>query len=160
MNFLVFITGVSGAGKSTLLPLLKGGLPRGQFDVHDIDENGVPDGADSHWRRSRVAELVEIANDNAKRSVRTVVCGTAEPRDLPAGAQADFILLDVSDNEIRRRLKVRNNGDMSHMADRHIEFAKYLRTAITGPYVHVFDTSDATPEVTAVGISALLRSNF
>ncbi len=50
---LFLITGASGSGKSACIPHLKRLIP--DILIHDVDELGVPDGADAVWRQ-RITE--------------------------------------------------------------------------------------------------------
>ncbi|MBO0682397.1 MAG: hypothetical protein J2P45_04495 [Candidatus Dormibacteraeota bacterium] len=45
---LLYVAGASCAGKTTALSLLR--KARGDIEIHDFDEIGVPEGADRHWR--------------------------------------------------------------------------------------------------------------
>jgi hypothetical protein len=92
---LFVITGVSGTGKTAALHHLGGLLPRERFALERLDADGVPSGADDHWRRSRARTSSEAAREKARTGRSTVLEGSFQPADFKdetstAAAAADL----------------------------------------------------------------------
>jgi len=109
---IFFITGTNSAGKSTIVPLLKKSLS-GLFLVYDFDEVGVPKNVDAKWRQKTTNHWLDIGIKNAKKKITTVICGLTKPHEIYENIKkknkvsVKICLLDVSANEITKRLKKR-----------------------------------------------------
>ena len=115
---IYFISGVSGVGKSSLIPHLKDLLSPDGFEVHDLDERGVPDDGGRTWHDNEVRHWIDVGNKNATRGVSTVICGFAEPEGLARVSQEKDLpiivcLLDASDDTLRARLVGRHTTPQS-----------------------------------------------
>jgi RNase adaptor protein for sRNA GlmZ degradation len=112
MSKIYFITGVNGVGKSTLIPILEDRLDPAAFAIHDFDERGVPDSADSVWRLSETIHWVQAGEDNAKKGVSTVICGFVKAKEISqaaeeSGAEIEVCLLEANDEAIEARIMSR-----------------------------------------------------
>ena len=85
-SVIAFITGVNGVGKSSIIPYLTPLLPTA--DIHDFDERGVPTNADKNWRQQETMHWLELAKQNAKNHITTIVCGYTKPQEIHDAAQA------------------------------------------------------------------------
>lgn len=104
---IYFITGSSGVGKTTLLNKLKSSLSTENFAMHDFDELGVPLDADTNWRIDTTKKWLTKAEENLKNGITTIIAGLTYPKevmDLTNNKNINFIILKVSENELRRRL--------------------------------------------------------
>lgn len=115
---LYFISGVCGIGKSSLIPHLKNLLSPENYDVHDLDERGVPDGGGKKWHDAEVRYWIDIGNKNATNNISTIVCGFAEPEAVaqikqPSDLEIELIMLDASDDTLRSRLSGRHSSKQS-----------------------------------------------
>lgn len=108
---LLFVTGASGSGKTTVIPGLKKKLPA--FAIHDFDERGVPDDADSRWRQRETEYWISQAIEYQHQGRDTVICGGAVYGEIlacPSITQIDHLavcLMDCPDNERLRRIRGR-----------------------------------------------------
>ncbi len=111
---LFLITGASGSGKSACIPHLKPLIP--DVLIHDVDELGVPDGADAVWRQ-RITEkwiLQALIYQWAGRDM--VLCGNTVLGEVLASPSAPVLdglatcLLDCHDVVRIDRLRGRGDG--------------------------------------------------
>ena len=58
-----FISGVPGVGKTSIIASLKSLLGE-HVDVHDFDEQGVPDNVNIDWRVRETAYWMRVAKEN------------------------------------------------------------------------------------------------
>ncbi|HWC79953.1 MAG TPA: hypothetical protein VG756_08325 [Pseudonocardiaceae bacterium] len=119
---LLTLTGSSCAGKSTLLRALAGRLPG--VALHDFDEIGVPAGPTSAWRQQASEDWVRRALSCQRHGVDLLLAGQSplgEVLATPSAPELDGIaacLVDVADDERRRRIALRGNESYSA---RHVE---------------------------------------
>jgi len=136
---IFFVTGASGSGKTAVCDYFKKNgvsIPGAEFEIHDIDENGVPEFGRGHWRRYRVSELLGNATRAlAERS--TIICGVISPHEVidselfHPGIRVYFILLDTSSQAISRRIAKRaakgdSKGKLKKLIDANIKFSRTL----------------------------------
>lgn len=124
---LFFITGSSGVGKTPLVGILKSILPD-NFVIYDLDEelknadksleNWV-----SIWRNETTRHFIGEAIKNARLGKSTIVCGLVWPHEilsapnLKLAPQLKIIFLDVTADELRKRLFSRRWSDEQKIAD-------------------------------------------
>lgn len=107
---LFIITGVNGIGKSTIIPELKDKLNSTNFVVHDFDERGVPDNANSEWRKSEMKHWFTIAEHNISKNLSTIVCGFMKMSDIKYALEnghsikPSVCVLDASPETISNRI--------------------------------------------------------
>ncbi len=107
---LFIITGVNGIGKSCIIPKLRDHLNSINFVVHDFDERGVPDNADSEWRKSEIKHWFTIAEQNISKKLSTVVCGFMKMSDIKHALENGYSIkvsvcvLDASPETISSRI--------------------------------------------------------
>ena len=106
---IYFITGVCGVGKTTVIPHLKSLLNNENYDIHDFDERGVPDGADRQWRIKETEYWINYGKQNIKDNISTIICGFSNPKEIIYSDDNNikFILLDADDKTIRQRISER-----------------------------------------------------
>lgn len=99
------ISGVSGTGKTTTLVHLERRLAGEPFCLGELDQAGVPSGADDAWRKRRAKILLNEAYRNAAAGFSTILSGTFLPSDF---AESDipirFCVLEANAISIRKRL--------------------------------------------------------
>lgn len=112
---IYFITGVCGAGKTTVIPHLKSLLNDKDFDIHDFDERGVPDGGGRQWRIKETEHWINYGKQNIKDGISTVICGFSNPEETVHNDNEDtkFILLDADDKTIKQRISGRYQTEKS-----------------------------------------------
>jgi len=131
---LLFITGASGSGKTAVIPGLRKRFP--EFDIHDFDERGVPEEADTRWRQEQTEYWINKAIENQRLGKDTVVCGGAVYGEIlacPSVNQIDHLgvcLLDCEDViRLDRLRKFRaENPTMDNLA-----WAAWLRVHAVDP---------------------------
>lgn len=105
---LYFIGGASGSGKTACIEALQRLLPNAI--IHDFDNIGVPDNADSHWRQQATEKWLQKVIDEISSDQPYIICGQVVLGEIlasPSGAQLLPIhscLLDVTDIERVKRL--------------------------------------------------------
>ncbi|MEX1111896.1 MAG: hypothetical protein WEC84_00380 [Candidatus Andersenbacteria bacterium] len=168
---IFFITGVSTSGKTTLIPHIKNNLPE-NFLVYDFDERGVPDNVTAEWRREETAHWIRIGIENAKQDKNTVICGISVPSEVARNTELlekidpHYLLLNVSPAEIKKRFVARLSTKEAQLdwarttglsveesVARNVAFAANLREVCKEYACKVFDTSETTPERTAINIA-------
>ena len=170
MPKIIFITGVCGSGKSSLIPYLKVRLSQKQFDVHDFDERGVPDGVDREWRLDETKHWLDLGAINAKRGISTIITGFSKPdeiRDVLSNNNIEvlFCLLDTSPNVIRKRLGGRYITEESQEEIKRVSgdtpkkfiednalYASELRKLCKDWDGHIINTDNLNPEEVATDI--------
>ncbi len=110
-----FITGVCGAGKTTVIPYLRSLLDNENYDIHDFDERGVPDGADKQWRIKETEYWINYGKQNIKDDISTIICGFSNPEEIVYSDwdNIKFILLDADDKTIKQRISERYKTETS-----------------------------------------------
>ena len=103
-----FITGSSGVGKSSLVKELKNKHLR-QYDIHDFDEVGVPNGANQDWRIKTTETWLTLGKNNLEEGVLTIVIGLTHPDEVEEIAIREkiivyYCMLEVDSKELQRRL--------------------------------------------------------
>ncbi|WP_427884870.1 hypothetical protein ACQHIV_22055 [Kribbella sp. GL6] len=111
---LLILTGSSCAGKTTLARALGDRVP--DIAIHDHDEIGVPEDADVQWRNRTTEQWIGRALKYQDRGIDVLLTGQSPLGEIlasPSAPQLDGIavcLVDVDDEERRRRLDRRDNG--------------------------------------------------
>jgi hypothetical protein len=108
MFFLIF--GSSCAGKTTLLNELR--ARHGELEIHDFDEIGVPEDADTAWRHRANEQWVQRAVASGTDFVLAGQTPLGELLAVPSAPQLDAIsacLLDCDDTA--RLVRMRGRGD-------------------------------------------------
>ncbi len=172
-----FISGVCGVGKSSTLKHLKELLPVDAYDVRDFDERGVPDGGGSVWHNNETLYWLDVANENAKDSKSTIICGFADPvrfskvHDKEKHLPATLILLNASGETIRDRLIGRyptpesiqeinraSGTELDKFIEGNISYAPELREIFEKENFPIIETDDKTPlEVTQEVIAIIQK---
>ena len=98
-------------GKSTLIPHLKELLPNEAYDIRDFDERGVPDGADSNWRKSEQGYWLSEGRRLSEDKKELIVCGFVKATDFEDLGNVKIIVLDADPEIIRKRLVGRYTKD-------------------------------------------------
>ena len=166
---IYFITGVSGVGKTSTMEHLKKALPAGMYDVHDLDERGVPDGGGLSWLNRETRHWLDIAKQNAVEGKNTVICGFANPELFKKVHKpsddilAELILLHASGDTLNKRLRRRHSTPKSvkeierasgvsldEFIKNNIEFAPKFREIFEkSEYPYIIKTDNKTPEEVA-----------
>jgi molybdopterin-guanine dinucleotide biosynthesis protein len=116
-RMLLILTGSSGSGKTTLARALGDRLSG--VAIHDHDEIGVPEDADTRWRNRTTEQWIRRALEYQNRGVDVVLTGQSPLGEIlasPSAPQLDGIavcLVHVADEERRRRLEQRDGGRWS-----------------------------------------------
>jgi hypothetical protein len=129
---LLVLTGSSCSGKSTLAFAAAERCDR--LAVHDSDESGVPRNPSPHWRNHNTEEWIRRALDYQTDQVDLLLTGQAPLGEILAAPSAPLLnaiavcLIDVADEERRRRLRQRDSGRWSKQeADRFNNWAAWHR---------------------------------
>jgi hypothetical protein len=164
---IYFVTGVCGVGKSSIIPQLKLRLSSDPFDIHDFDERGVPDSATRAWRIAETQRWIEEGAAKAQKGISTVVCGFANPEELPQIKKKEdlrlkYILLDADEKTIRDRLVGRYataasgaeiqrvTGDsVESFIQNNVSFLSALREICRAKGCDIVDTRDQKVDVVA-----------
>jgi hypothetical protein len=111
---LIVLTGSSCSGKTTL------GRAAGErlsgVVVHDHDEIGVPEDADTRWRNRTTEAWIGRALEYQERGVDLLLTCQSPLGEILASPSAPLLdgiavcLVDVADDERRRRLEQRDGG--------------------------------------------------
>lgn len=84
-----------------------------EFEVHDVDEDGVPEDRGYHWGEFRVEQLLYRAKRHNKENKSSVICGIAFPHDVvdgryyESGLNIHYVLLVCSRPTMKKRLQDR-----------------------------------------------------
>jgi hypothetical protein len=111
---LLILTGSSCSGKTTLARALGDRAPN--VAIHDHDEIGVPEDADAQWRNRTTEQWIGRALTYQDRGMDVLLTGQSPLGEIlasPSATQLDGIavcLVDVDDEERRRRLDRRDDG--------------------------------------------------
>ena len=167
---IYFVTGVCGVGKSTIIPYLKKLLPQDRYDVRDFDERGVPDGADTAWRKSEVEKWLALGAENGESGIETIVCGFSKDTDLPLwenATNAKFIFLDATPKTVKERLIARytKNGmfddtqkvigkPVTEFIENNVYYSNIMREEYRGN--KIVDTTNHTPEEVAKKVAKFI----
>ncbi len=142
----IIITGTSGSGKTTTLNLLR----EEGFQVHDIDDKGVPKDADEKWRKKRTKELLEIACINQGKGTLTILGGVIIPKevtscDLSDGLNIHYVFLTLSRDLIEKRLLER--GWDEKFIEQNINWSSHLKKQVLSQQnILEIDTNNNTPQ--------------
>ena len=109
---IYFIIGVNGVGKSSITPFLKEALNSNTFIIHDFDERGVPDNADSVWRVSETLHWIKTGKENIDKYISTIICGFSKPKEIKKvsediRADVQVCLLDIKAEILKDRIMSR-----------------------------------------------------
>lgn len=131
MANIFFITGACGTGKSSIINFLKKSL--NNFEIYDFDEVGVPDNPPLAWRHNTTKHWLKVGKDNLEKNKSTIVCGLTIPQEIEKFMLNDLeekiyiMLLDVSNEEREKRLKLRNaDQDLIDELDEVIGLRKWV----------------------------------
>ncbi|WP_433011463.1 hypothetical protein [Kribbella sp. CA-294648] len=114
---LLVLTGSSCSGKTTLARALGERVPG--VTVHDHDEVGVPEDADTQWRNRTTEEWIRRALEYQDCGLDVLLTGQSPLGEIlasPSAPRLDGIavcLVHVADEERRRRLNRRDDGRWS-----------------------------------------------
>lgn len=123
----IFITGSSGVGKTPLVSILKAILPD-NFEVYDLDEKlsevdrTKPDWLVA-WRNEATKHFIGRSIHNARENKSTIICGLVWPNEvlgapnISLAPEVKFVFLDVSIEELKKRLFARRWSEESKIAD-------------------------------------------
>ncbi|MFB6847957.1 hypothetical protein ACFCXS_24320 [Streptomyces sp. NPDC056373] len=132
------LTGSSCSGKTTLALAAAGRL--GRIAVHDVDEIGVPEGADQRWRHRMTEMWVRHALDYQERGIDLLLSAQSPLGELLAAPSAPLLdgiavcLVDVADPVRRARLAERAPGRWDTQAmDAYIGWAAWHRKHALDP---------------------------
>jgi hypothetical protein len=166
---IFFVTGVVGAGKTSLVGPLRAQLGA-DYDVHDFDERGVPDAVDVDWGSAEREHWLSVGVANRRAGVGTVICGFALPGDEDDRDLVRFILLDLNESALRRRLMQRYSDpamvkDLERMRGITVEASvgenvgsiPWLRDICVRHGAKIIDTSELTPAQTVEQVRDWIR---
>jgi hypothetical protein len=135
---LLVVTGSSCSGKSTLARAV-GERVRG-LAVHDHDEIGVPNDADKQWRNRTTERWIGRALEYQDRGLDLLLTGQSPLGEILASPSAPLLdgiavcLVDVADEERRRRLDSRDHGRWSPaVLDSFVGWSKWHRGHAADP---------------------------
>ena len=173
---IYFISGVCVVGKSAVITDLKTILPPSEYDVHDFDERGVPDGGGFDWHSKETLRWLEVGGKNAANNISTIICGFQNPEEFnklhnkEIHAPAKLLLLHASGDTIRKRLLGRyptpesiaeinraSGEPLNQFVEDNISFAPTLRAIFEKEGAPIIDTDAKTPEEVAREIVKLLQ---
>ena len=160
---IYFITGVCGSGKTTALSLLKNMLSKDSYDLHDLDERGVPKNGGRHWRFEETKYLISIGKENAEKGITTIISGFARPSETkelaPLQKNISFILLYADANTIEQRIRGRYPTEESikkftdkrgktidQFVQENTNFTETMRIEAEEYGSHIIDTNNKTPD--------------
>lgn len=173
MNKIFFISGVNGVGKSSIIPYLNSLLPIEKFEIHDFDERGVPDKADSNWRISETKHWLDEGLSLAEKNKSLVVCGFVKLTDFPDYNDLEVIkiLLSARPEIIRERLKKRYTKDgifdesqkvigktINIFIDDNIYILDQMKKMFEQSNCPIIDTSKLSPEEVANVLAKIILS--
>ncbi|MFF8990829.1 hypothetical protein ACF09H_12955 [Streptomyces sp. NPDC014983] len=129
---LLMLTGSSCSGKSTLAFAVADRIDH--IAVHDTDESGVPRNPPPHWRNHNTEEWIRRALDYQAHGIDLLLTGQAPLGEVLAAPSASLLdgialcLIDVADEDRRRRLRQRDPGRWSESdEDRFNNWAAWHR---------------------------------
>lgn len=127
---------------------LKTKLPIDSFDVHDFDENGVPQNPSKEWRQETTDIWIQISNENEKNKISTVICGVSVPSEILNSPSLNkdtdlvFGILHADDEVIKNRLKERGWNDQ--LIQDNLNWAHHLeKEVLSQPKHYVFESSSS-----------------
>ncbi len=162
---IYFITGVCGSGKTTALSLLKNMLSTDLYDLHDLDERGVPKGG-RPWRFDETKYLISLGKENAEKGVTTILSGFFRPSEMkelaPEQKNTSFILLDTDADTLEKRIQGRYPTEESRkkFSDKHgktieqfaqenVNFMETMRAEAKEHGNTIINTTNKTPKMVA-----------
>jgi hypothetical protein len=153
--FLLF--GSSGAGKTSLLHALAGRID--DLAIHDFDEVGVPDGADTPWRHRANEQWVRRALHYQHDRTDLLLAGQTPLGELLAAPSAPGLeaisacLIDCDDETRIARLRARGAEWSARIAgdlQEHLAWAAWMRA-------HAADPSSSPSVIRHVATDAEMR---
>jgi broad-specificity NMP kinase len=168
---IFFVIGASGSGKTAICNFLQKysiSVPGVDFEIHDIDEGGVPEFGRGYWKRYRTDELL----GNARRIVKkksSVLCGVITPHEVidsdlfRRNVKMCFILLDASSHAISMRIRARatkRDGEarLKKLVESNIKFARKLKDQVLMQRNgFIVDTRNKSIKQVAGEVSAIIR---
>ena len=172
---IYFITGVCGTGKTTVLSILKNILPKDLYDLHDLDERGVPKNGGRQWRLEETKHFISVGKENAEKGIVTIISGFFRPSEIkdiaPDQENAHFILLDADSNTVEKRIHDRYSTEESRkkFTDKHgktveqfvqenISFTDTIRAEAREYDNTIIDTNNKTPEMVAREVAGVVKA--
>ncbi|PIR41446.1 MAG: hypothetical protein COV31_01055 [Candidatus Yanofskybacteria bacterium CG10_big_fil_rev_8_21_14_0_10_46_23] len=163
---IYLITGVCGSGKTSVIKPLNKLLPTGKYDIHDLDERGVPNNAGRTWRFNETRYFIDLGNKNLEKGISTIICGFSRPSEvaelMPGQTNISFILLDAQPETIRKRILGRyptkeseekftkQTGEtISEFIDKNCNFLPVLRKECQEYKCEIVVTDDKSSEAVA-----------
>lgn len=160
---IYFITGVCGSGKTTALSILKTKLSKDKYDLHDLDERGVPAGGGRPWRFAETKYWVEIGRVNAEKEITTIVSGFARPSEMeelaPNQENIKFILLYAGPDTLEKRIQGRypteesrlkfqnkHNKTIEKFVEENVNFTETMKKEALEYGSEIIDTNQKTPD--------------
>lgn len=132
------LTGSSCSGKTTLAYAAADRL--GKVAVHDVDELGVPEGADRHWRHRMTEMWVRRALEYQDQGIDLLLSGQSPLGEVLAAPSAPLLngiavcLVDVAAPARRARLAERDPGRWDTQAiDAFVGWAAWHREHALDP---------------------------
>ncbi len=150
---LLFVTGARGSGKTAVTPGLAKRFP--EYSVHDFDERGVPDDADTRWRQEQTEFWINKSIENQHLGQDTIICGGAVYGEIlacPSIRQIEGLgvcLLDCTDVERIDRIR---RSDSKVTMDT-LSWSAWLR-------VHAVDPEWCPGEITTQGYDLMNWQNW
>lgn len=162
---IVVVTGTSTSGKTTLYESLRADGDFSGVAFHDIDEHGIPPVGLGPWREYRVEHLMFDAQARLEKGQSTIICGITKPHEvlesthLKQDTPISFILVEISDEQIEKRLRERvdrqvSDGkwnealdDAAELIKANFELKRVLHNAVTAlRHGYVIDASQLTKQ--------------
>lgn len=163
---IYFITGVCGSGKTTAISILKTKLAQDKYDLHDLDERGVPAGGGRPWRFEETKYFIEIGRSNTEKGITTIVSGFARPSEMeelaPGQENIKFILLYAGPDTLEKRIQGRypteesrlkfqnkHNKTVEKFVEENVNFTETMKNEALEYGSEIIDTNQKTPDEVA-----------
>jgi len=109
--------------------------------VYDLDEEGVPEGADENWRRMKTNYWLEKAVNYFSKGKSTIICGVIVPEEVKNCPNYSNLLnvnygfIRIDETEIRRRLNLRDWS--SEQVEGNVIWAQHLERYVKAEKNHL-----------------------